>query len=294
MGFLANLIKAGVQRISEPVKYITSEIDEAFYTKKEREADEAAKKAAEDEKKRLEDEANLEKIQERLAGITGGTIEIDPRVVDEREAGAWLLGLFNPLDTMKDQNQLTMEQRNMARILDNRFEYDWDIPDESAFTLYNRIRPQQDESSSVTHIEDTNHPTDREDDVARPADKDENKTGLTADDQRTIYAPMQETAEDYFGTGGADPGEKEPDSFLEGWFDSLFSEPTNNDNDALYNGEPDRSMGEKAVMVGLYGLGGCISGLAIGSLAQDKLDTSKTTTILTAVGLVAGVVASYA
>ena len=100
MGWLSNTLKTVTKVVTTPVKYVASEVDDAFYTKKEREADEAADRAAADEAQRLLDEANLEKTQARLAGITAGDIDIDPRLVDEQEAGAWIIGQFGKLDSL--------------------------------------------------------------------------------------------------------------------------------------------------------------------------------------------------
>lgn len=258
MGWLSNTLKTVTKVVTTPVKYVASEVDDAFYTKKEREADEAADRAAADEAQRLLDEANLEKTQARLAGITAGDIDIDPRLVDEQEAGAWIIGQFGKLDSLGAQNTLTVEQRNMARIIDNRFDYDWDVPDESAFTLYNKLQAEQDESENVTHVEDRYHAQDRVDDYNQPADADDNRAGHTAMDDITPSAPSLETAEDYYGAGGAEPNEEEPDSFLEGWFDNIFGEPSNNPNDAFDNGQVAYSTVDSLGIVGLYAAGGAV------------------------------------
>lgn len=242
---------------------------------------------AERDEKKKQDDLNALKAQgdldERLRAITAGEVSINAVTATQQEADAWLMSLDGDFGSMASANQLTMGQRTMARQLDSRFEYDWDVPSESAFVIYNREvdRIAAEEAAKLAHIEDTSHPTDREDDVARPADADENNTGLTADDQRTLYAPVQETAEDYFGTGGADPGEKEPDSSLEGWFDSLFSEPTNDPNDALYNGDPDRSSGEKATIIVGSVVGGAVVGLLLTKAFITDPDYGHGVTMLT-------------
>lgn len=257
MGFLSNALKTVTKVVTAPVKYVATEVDDAFYTKREQEEDAAAAAAEAAERQRIADEANLEQTQARLAQITAGEVSIDPRLVNEQEAGAWVTGQFGKLDGIGAMNDLTIDQRNTARILDNRFEYDWDVPDESAFTLYNKLTAEQDESETVVHQDDRVIASDRVDDYQQPADADDNRVGHTATDDVKPMAPSNETAEDFYGTAGADPGgEEDEESFLEGWFSNLFGEPTNNPNDALDNGQAEYNTTDALGIVGLYAVGG--------------------------------------
>lgn len=247
--------------------------------------------AADDADQKAADEAAA--YQNNLAALARGEGSINVALATEQEADAWVTGHISNLRDMDGQSQLTLEQRNMARELDFRFNYEWDVQDEHAYVIQAKMDAAVDESQTVVHQDDRVIASDRVDDSEQPADADDNRVGHTATDDISPAAPSLETAEDFYGTAGADPGgEEDEESFLEGWFSNLFSELTNNPNDALDNGDYDRSGGEKAVMIGGGALVGAIFGLVIGGAAGDKVNTTGSTALLTVSGGIAGLIAS--